>query len=318
MNALEASQVGRYLYVGGGFGRFAGQPVHGLVKYDLVNRRVVKTFRFPVAASEVTDVQLVRDRLIVAGTFPGGIVALDPTTGARTSYLNRTRAAGGEAGWSTRIYRFSVNPGATKMVVIGSFTSVGGQPRQQAAMINLGSVATMSPWSSPRWNLDCSGALRWYTRDVDWDPSGRAFAIVTTGGPARSTRKLCDSVSWWRVPDRKGQQPVWVNYSGGDTFQSVAVTSRAVFTSGHFRWLDNPLGRDSKGPGAVDRRGLAAISKTTGRATSWNPTKSVEGGLGGFGLYFTSRGLWVGHFERYLGRTATGPELHEGLGLLPF
>jgi hypothetical protein len=97
----------------------------------------------------------------------------------------------------------------------------------------------------------------------------------------------------------------------------VAVTNLAVFAGGHFRWLNNPLGKDTKGPGAVDRLGLGAVSPTTGRALAWNPTKSVEGGLGAFDLYFTRRGLWVGHFERYLGTGPHGRELHEGLGLLP-
>jgi hypothetical protein len=316
--ALEASRDGRYLYVGGKFGSFDGRSVNGLVKYDLVNRRVDRRFRFPVAVSNVTDLQLVRGRLFVAGTFRGGIVAVNPRTGARTAYLNRTRAAGTERGWSTRIYRFAVSPDATRMVVIGSFTSIGGKARQQAAMINLGRTATVAGWYSPRWNLDCAAAYRWYTRDVDWSPDGRRFAIVTSGSSFPRTRKLCTTATWWKPAGRGSQQPLWVNHTGGDTIHSVAATSRAVFVSGHIRWLNNPLGVNSRGPGAVQRRGLAAINKRTGKATRWNPTKSLEGGLGGFDLDFTSQGLWVAHFEQYLGRDAGGPERHEGVGLFPY
>ena len=318
--ALEPSPDGRYLYVGGNFPSFDGHQVNGLVKYDLVNRRVDPTFRFPLkGVNMVSDLQVVRGRLFVSGTFPGGIVAVGTRTGAPTRYFARTQAAGTESGWSTRVYRFAVNPKATKMVVIGSFTSLGGQRRQQAAVINLGSsAATVGAWNSSRWSLDCAGAYRWYTRDVDWAPNGRFFAVATTGGSYPRTAKLCTSVSWWRDVAKGRQQPVWVNHSGGDTFHSVKATNRAVFVSGHFRWLDNPLGRNSKGRGAVDRRGIGAINPSTGKATSWNPTKSIEGGMGGLDLYVTSRGLWVGHFERYLGRNARGPERHEGLGLFPF
>jgi hypothetical protein len=320
--AMEASADGRYLYVGGDFTTFAGVSVNHLVKYDLVNLRVDTTFRFaPAASGRVSDLQLVGGRLFAAGNFSGGIVAIDPGTGVATTYLDGVKASGGEAGYTTRVYRFSVNPAGTKAVLVGSFTGIGGRLRHQAAMINLGpSAATVSSWYSSRWSEKCDATLRWYTRDVDWTPTGDGFVIVTTGGSSPGTDELCDSVSRWAPVDAPNQQPVWVNLSGGDTFHSVAVTDRAVFVSGHFRWLDNPLGHNTKEAGAVDRVGIAAIDPIAGTAMSWNPGKSVEGGLGGFDLYFTSQGLWVGHFERYLGRNnaGTGGELHEGLGLLPF
>lgn len=317
--AMEASADGRWLYIAGDFYTFDGQSVNHVVKYDLLNSRVDTSFRFPVSTKRVSDLQLVGGRLFASGTFPGGIVAVDPVNGARTNYFDQTQAAGAESGYTTRIYRFSVNPDATKMVVIGSFTSIGGQARQQAAIINLGATASVSPWYSTRWDEDCASSLQWYTRDVDWAPDGQNFAIVTTGAGFPGTVKLCDTVSWWRAVDLGAQQPVWINYSGGDTFHSVVVTDQAVIASGHFRWLDNPLGRDFKGAGAVDRVGIGAIDPVSGKALAWNPGKSIEGGRGGFDLYITSRGLWVGHFEKYLGKGTDGArELHEGLGLLPF
>ncbi len=318
--ALEPSADGQFLYIGGDFTTFDGRTVRRLVKYDLVNNRVDTSFTSAIAATRVSDLQLVGGRLLVSGTFPGGIAALDPNTGARTTYLDGVQATGQKTGYTTRIYRFAVNPTATQMVVIGSFTSIGGQARQQAALVNLGaSSATVSAWSSPRWNEDCPAAsLQWYTRDVDWSPDGSGFAIVTTGAGAPNTTKLCDTASYWRPVQAANQQPVWINYSGGDTFHSVLVTDRAVFVGGHIRWLDNPLGRDTAGPGAVNRLGIGAIDPVSGRALPWNPSKSVEGGLGAFDLYVTSQGLWVGHYERFLGTGPNGRELHEGLGLLPF
>jgi hypothetical protein len=319
--AMEHSADGRYLYIGGDFSSFDGQTVNRLVKYDLSLRRVDPTFHSPVSATRISDLQLVGGRLFVAGIFPGGITSLDPTTGQRdpSKYFDAVQATGSESGYSTRVYRFAVNPAATRMVVIGSFTAVGGQPRQQAALVRLGSTAaSLSPWSSSRWNEDCNSGLQWYTRDVDWAPDGSYFAIATTGAGWPGTPKLCDTLTRWNPVEAANQQPVWINYSGGDTFHSILVTNRAVIAGGHFRWLDNPLGNDTKGAGAVDRLGLGAVDPVTGKALSWNPTKSVEGGLGAFDLYVTSRGLWVAHFEKYLGTGPSGRELHEGLGLLPF
>jgi hypothetical protein len=316
--ALEPSADGKSLYVGGEFKRADGKWQPKLVKYDLTTQTVDRGFFFDVDAlggvRRVSDLQMVGGRLVVAGTFAGGIVAVNPSTGAIDPYFSKTQATGQEDGYPTRVYRFSVNPAGTRMVVIGSFTKIGGQARQQAAMLVLGSTeASVSAWYSKRWDLDCNSELRHYTRDVDWSPDGSRFAIASTGGPAPRTDKLCDTVTYWANTDKSGQQPVWTNYSGGDTFHSVYVTDRAVFTSGHFRWLDNPDGSDSAGPGAVSRRGLGAIDPSTGKALSWNPTKSIENGRGGYDLYFTSAGLWLGHFE-----TTLAKETHEGLGLLPF
>lgn len=310
--AMESTADGRYLYVGGDFRRWDGKWANKIVKLDTSDNTVVRAFRSPLkSASRVSDLQLVNGRLFVSGTMPGGIVALDPDTGVVDPYFDGVQATGNEGGYSTRIYRFSVNPAGDRMAVIGSFTAIGGEPRQQAAMLTLGATsAGVSGWTSSWWELDCSARWRWYTRDVDWSLDGSHFAIVSAGGPYKNT--LCDAVTWWDTSDSPSD-PTWVNYSGGDTFHSVHVTDKAVFVGGHFRWLDNPEGRDSKGPGAVNAKGLGAINPDTGKALDWNPNKGIGGGDGAFDLYFTDRGLWVGHFEKYIsGRK------HEGVGLLPY
>ena len=313
VRALEVSPDRRYLWIGGDFGRFGGATVNNLVKFDRRTNRVVARFRFRVPTTRVSDVQLVGNRLFVSGTFPGGIVAVNPNTGLRLPYLNGVQATGTESGYRNNVYRFALNPAGDRMAVIGSFTAVGGEPRQQAALINLRPrTASVSPWTSPTWNADCSRRLHWYTRDVDWAPDGSYFVVVTTGGAFADT--FCDAATRWEPVDAPDQEPTWVQYTGGDTFHSVLVTDKAVFVGGHFRWLDNPEGRDNMGPGAARAQGLGALEPDTGLAIrSWNPTKSLEGGLGAYDLYFTGRGLWVGHFEERIGR-----EQHEGLGMLPF
>jgi hypothetical protein len=318
--AMEAGPKGRFLYIGGTIGSFNGTPVNRLVKYDLKNSRIATGFKFPMKVSKVSGLQLVGDRLFVAGTWEGGLVAVDPKTGAVDHYFDNTQVHGGNTQWSTRVYRFAVNPAQTRMVIIGSFTHVGGRPRAEAAMLDLGSSsATVSAWHSPRIDQICNGS-RWYTRDVDWLPDGSAFVIDGSGGnqPTGSTL-LCDSVSKWRPVEADGQQPVWVNESGGGTMHSIAATNRAVFVGGHFLWLNNELGDNAAGPGSVHAHGLGAVDPTTGRALSWKAWKSVEGGLGAYDLYFTERGLWVAQFETGLGTAPSGQhEVHEGLGVLTY
>ncbi len=319
--ALESTPDGRYLYVAGDFRNADGVRVKKLVRYDVRSGTLDPGFVFRITNNRISDLQLVGDKLFVAGVFPGAIVAVDPSTGAKLPYFDGVQATGQEDGWSTRIYRFAIDPARSRMVVIGAFQAIGGQPRQQAAMVNLGpSSATLSPWYSTRWDESCASSLQWYSRDVDWSPDGSRFVIVTTGAGFPGTPKLCDTASAWAPVDAPQQQPLWVQYSGGDTFHSATWTDKGVFVGGHFRWLDNPSGRDFKGPGAVDRKGIGALDPLTGKALAWNPGKGIEGGNGAFDLFPDEYGLWVGHFEKRLGTAPSGTfyELHEGLGLLPY
>ena len=107
---------------------------------------------------------------------------------------------------------------------------------------------------------------------------------------------LCDATARFETANLAPTRPTWINYTGGDTLHSVAVTDQAVYVQGHQRWLDNPQGRDSAGPGAVSRPGIGAINPTTGLALSWNPTK--DRGVGGKDLLVTARGLWVAQRHR--------------------
>jgi hypothetical protein len=74
--------------------------------------------------------------------------------------------------------------------------------------------------------------------------------------------------------------------------------------------MDNPFGRDSAGPGAVARSGIAALDPVTGKALSWNPGKTR--GVGGKDFLATPTGLWVGSDgNRFAG------EFRAGIAFLP-
>ncbi|WP_449063368.1 hypothetical protein [Planomonospora algeriensis] len=101
-----------------------------------------------------------------------------------------------------------------------------------------------------------------------------------------------------------------MNHTGGDTLYSVAVTGAAVYVGGHQRWLDNPHGRDSAGPGAVARTGIGAIHPVTGKALRWNPTRTR--GIGVKAFLAHRGGLLVGSDTTRLGR-----EYHARIGMFP-
>ena len=93
-------------------------------------------------------------------------------------------------------------------------------------------------------------------------------------------------------PDDHQRPPDWVNYTGGDTLWSVAVTPAAVYVGGHQRWLDNPYCNNCAGPDAVPAKASGRSSPVRGKAMAWNPGRAR--GVGAQELVATSRGLYVG------------------------
>jgi hypothetical protein len=287
-----------WLYVGGAFTTVNGVPRRALVKLDPATGEVDPTFKPDITSGRVTEIRRVDRRLIIGGSFPKKLLALNPTTGADTGYINLgiSGSVAPNAGPS-RIYRFAVNPDRNRLVAVGNFTSAAGQPRRQALMVRLRtSSATLSPWHPPTFDLLCSGTKSpAYLRDVDFSPSGSYFVFVSAGAVPKTGdvgKSVCDAAARFETADETSTAaPTWINYTGGDTLHSTAATGTAVYVQGHQRWLDNPFGRDNAGPGAVERPGIGAIDPVTGKALSWNPTKSR--GVGGKDFRATSAGLWV-------------------------
>jgi hypothetical protein len=308
---------GNALYVGGHFTTANGVARRGVVKLDGTTGAVDPAFNAALPSGKVNELRLVNGRLIIGGTFPKRLAALNPTTGADTGFINVpiTGTLADNAG-ATSIYRFAVHPLGTRLVGIGNFTTVGGQTRHRAFMLNLdGAAATLNAWNYlPLQRFCYLTSMPEYLRDVDFSPGGDYFVLVATGYlPALSTHygtSICDAAARFETNVPAPTKPTWINYTGGDTLHSVAVTGAAVYVQGHQRWLDNPLGRNSKGPGAVDRKGIGAIHPLTGKALAWNPGK--EGGVGGKEMLATSTGLWIGHDTRYV-----RGEFHEGLAFFP-
>ena len=301
--AIVAS--GTSLYIGGAFTSVNGVARRGLAKVNATTGAVDTAFNAGLASGMVTEAAMVSGRLIISGTFPQRILAVNPTTGANTGYINVpvTGSVASNAG-PVEVYRFAVDPAGTRLVGLGNFTTVGGATHFRAFMLNLGATsATVSAWRyTPLQQMCASSSLPDYMRDVDFSPDGSYFVFVSTGFVPLAGQvgtALCDATARFETANLSPTRPTWINYTGGDTLHSVAVTDLAVYVQGHQRWLNNPQGRDSAGPGAVSRPGIGAINPTTGLALSWNPTK--DRGVGGKDLLVTARGLWVASDTEHIG-----------------
>ena len=216
---------------------------------------MVTTFKPPTINGSVNDMQLVNGRLYIGGAFTtiGGVprtllAALNPTTGADTGTVAFT-FAGLWNGGTLGVKHFDISDNGAHLVALGNFRTVDGQTRSQIMRADLtGPTAVLSAWSTTRYSTTCAAVFDTYMRDVDIDPSGTYFVVATTGayrgGVGSGT--LCDTITRWELAATTGgQDPTWVDYSGGDTFTQVKATGAAIYVGGHFRWLNNPYAGDA-------------------------------------------------------------------------
>jgi hypothetical protein len=308
---------GTSLYVGGTFNMVNGIFRRGVVKINPSTGAVDTTFNANLNTG-VREAQVVAGRLIISGEFTKHLQAVDLATGADTGYidLDITGDVDGAGRWLPRVFRFAVNPSGTLLAAVGNFTTVSGQSRPRAFLVNLGPTSTsLNAWRYPPLGRMCEGnKLADYMRDVAWSPDGSYFVFVSTGFvPDRKKEigtSLCDAAARFETSVSTVSAPTWINYTGGDTLLSVAISGDAVYVQGHQRWLDNPYGKNEAGPGAVSRPGIGAIDPVSGLSLPWNPTK--DRGEGGKDLLITSHGLWVPSDT-----TTIGGEIHERLALMP-
>jgi hypothetical protein len=311
--------VAPYLYVGGAF-KNADGVASRLVRYrvDTPTPQIDTDWIPQGITGLVDDLDYVGGRLIVAGAFKKRLVALNPDTGRDTGYINLDIAGTVKPNGAgpTEVYRFAVSPDGTKLVAIGNFATVAGQARRRAFMADLGSTsASLAAWYYlPLANSCRATSLAAQLRDVDFSPTGTYFVIAATGYiPATTSgigRDICDAAARFETSIANPNRPTWINYTGGDTLHSVAVTGAAVYVGGHQRWLDNPFGTNSAGPGAVSREGVGAIDPATGKALSWNPGKTR--GVGTKVIYATPAGVWFGSD----GRRFAG-QIHDSIAFTP-
>lgn len=296
--ALETTR--RALYVGGTFRTINGVVRPAIAKLDPVTGAVKRKFKPAITGKRVTEIHKVGNRLIVGGSFDGNLRSLNPRTGRETNYID-INVSGKLPGSNGRVevFKFAVNPAGNRLVGVGNFTTVNGEERTRAFMLNLSrKKARLSAWYYPPLMNSCRAATPSriaYVKDVDFSPDGRYFAVVSTGFIPQAGglfRDICDAAARFETDVLNPDRPTWINYTGGDTLHGVVATGAAVYVQGHNRYLDNPYGVDAvPGPGAVARPGGGAIDPETGTANNWDPEQSNA--TGGYNYLATKAGLWI-------------------------
>jgi hypothetical protein len=318
VNAMDVAPNGQDLIIGGTFNSVAGSQHSNLARIDGRTGELEPAFETEVHA-QVRDLVVRGDRLFIAGDFTQvegedrlGLAALDVVTGAVDPNLDIPfdEARRGSSPDDPTVRKIDVTPDGSKLVAIGNFTEVDGLNRTELAVLDLSaSRARVADWRTDRWKPECPHEDS-YIRDVDISPDGSYFVTVSIGfyvpPPA-----LCDTAARWEL-DQTGSnvQPTWVDYTGGDSMISVAVTGTAVYVGGHQRWMNNPYSVGAAGPGGVEREGIAALDPVNGLPFSWNPGR--DRGNGVFALYATSGGLFLGSDTGKL-----AGEAHGKLGFFP-
>ena len=290
--------VAPHLYVGGSFTNADG-VANRLVRYNVSSGTPVIDTSWIARGinGAVSDLDFVGGRLLVAGAFNKKLVALNLTNGQDTGYINIpiTGTVKPNGKGPTEVYRIAVSPDGSRLVAIGNFVTVGTAARRRAFMLDLGAgSATVASWYYHAFNNICRATGQAANlRDVDFSPDGSYFVIAAMGFlPRVIGQDICDAAARFETNIPSPNRPTWINYTGGDTLHSVAVTGAAVYVGGHQRWQDNPFGNGGAGPGSVPRQGIAALDPVTGRALPWNPGKTR--GVGTKFIYATPSGIWFG------------------------
>ena len=285
------------IYAGGQFKTVNGIARRAVVKLNPDGS--VDTGFDARVGGQVNDMEVRAGRLIIGGSSGKKLMALNPETGADTGYLNLNVSVPIPNAWGTvSVYDFAINPAGTKLVATGNFQSVSGQNRVRLFVVNLGATqGTLDSWYYSSFRKPCATSAPRriaYLQGVDFSPNGSYFVVTATGQIPRTRAEIgetvCDAAARFNMND--DTKPAWINYTGGNSVWSVAVTGAAVYVQGHFQWLDNPRGVGSEdGGGAARRVGIGAINRNSGLALPWDPRKS--GKMGGKSLLATGLGLWV-------------------------
>lgn len=311
--ALETTGEGSGVFAGGVFGMLNGQGNRrGLLKLDNNGDSAPGFFARPDAL--VTSLVRLGNTLYVGGNFQSisqtpveHIAALDTATGAVSPNLSLDFADPLSTGRVTGVQGvddIDITSDGRLMVAIGNFQRVNGQSRTRLAVIELDGQARVSDWNTDVFDDDCpSGRTPQYILGIDIAPDNRYFLTATTGF-RRFGQLACDTILRFDFGDLSAAdvEPSWVNFTGGDSVYDVVATDHAVYAGGHFRWLNNDTSFDgsSRGPGAVERNGLAALDPKNGLAyLNWRSDRNPRG-VGTFALIAEDEGLYIGDDTDFL------------------
>lgn len=267
---------GSTVYVGGDFDNIGGQPRRSLAALDVAtgqagawqpDPRGVQPHlpgRVHAIAVRAGTVYVAGDFYFVGGFIRTNIAALDPVSGAATSW---DPGADGIV-WTLATTQRTTFPNEVTVYAGGEFMNIGGLPRAHAAALN-GTTGGATSWN-PSADLPVRSLLvrtSGATGDATAIYAGGDFAII--GGQARD---------YIAVLSPAGAAGAWDPHADGPV---TAMTTKdfSIAVGGSFFQI-----------GGETRVGVAELDASTGLATAWNA------GLGGSvrALAWSGSVLYVG------------------------
>ena len=318
-------------YIGGSFTSVHGTTARNIAEINTSTGAVVKTFGRN-ANGEVDTLLGHRGHLLVGGHFTSVngsgrdyYASLSPSSGKDDGFLN-LNIHGGVRGSPTLIYNQQLSHSGNLLLVEGNFASAGGRPRQQIFMANLsGSTAKVTGWTSPEFSQHCVTKLAFYVRAAAWSPGDSTVYTATTGlhlltwNHTFPLTGLCDSVAAFPATQRSVTH-TWIEYSGCDSYYSVAADNGAVYAAGHPRWAHNQDACNGKGPGAITDRGMQGLNPGNGAVelNSQGTAKYHMSRANADDMLITSAGLWIASSNRFGSDNCNNVSGLTGICFLPY
>ena len=253
VNALAV--FGQTVYVGGFFDSIGGGTRNGLAALSVATGAARSWNPRPEGPSIVEALAVSGGSVYAGGTFDRiggqarrGLAALDAASGAVTAWNPNPNGHDGDVG-ALAVSRSSVYAG-------GSFTSVGGQPRNGLAAIDA-----------------ATGRVTGWKHQVGDDPQCAVDALAVSGSTIYAGGN-CFLISGQRrgglvaLDANTGAVTDWNPHPDGRII-ALAVSGQTVYAGGDFNSI-----------GGQPRHNLAALDATTGAATDWNPNPK-RGSFGG-------------------------------------
>ncbi len=330
VDAVEASPSGSALYITGAFNTVNGVAKRKLAKINPTTGATDNAFTANLNARG-TALAVTNNWVYVGGQFTtvnsssrSMLAAVNPTTGALDTGFNLPITQGIGSGGVLKVAELKLTSDNATLVVAHTGRLVAGQQRVGIAMIDTVGKS-LKTWNTNLYSdyLPVTGGTVRVT-NMDISPDNSYLVTVSGGGgdrPPVSDTAVAFQMSGGANPSDVKER--WVSRLF-DSAYGVAITEKAVYLGGHFRYLEAPtatqpwpgldtqnygwgesLGAGVLGPTQVVRRDmLGAVDPATGTALGWNPT--AEAALGHSHLEATSRGLFVGMDSSVIGGQAIG------------
>jgi hypothetical protein len=317
-------------YIGGSFTSVHGTAASNIAEINTSTGAVVSTFGRD-ANNAVYTLLGYQNHLLAGGKFTringfgrNYYASLNPNSGKDDGFL-RLSISGRVPNDPAKIYNQQLSHGGNLLLVEGNFTSVGGQPRQQIFMANLsGSTAKVTSWTSPEFSQHCASSESFYVRAAAWSPNDGTVYVATTGKRLLGSSGfpltgLCDAAAAFPATQRSVSHK-WIEYSGCDSYYSVAADSSAVYAAGHPRWAWNRNGCNNAGPGAIPDVGLQGLQPGNGHVitNSGGQARYSMSRANADDMLVTSAGLWIASSNRFGSSLCGGVGGHAGICFLPY